>query len=135
MVICKSLYGNDEYEVALRTALSELKTELKMEKEHNVELTKNVNKLKMSIEHNKGTLEKSESVFKQQIVHQKKSVEKLREAITACNASFQAQTDDIRKTTIELDSLKSELDKLKFQNSILEEELLKYTTRKRFFLF
>ena len=88
-----------EYETALRTALSEMKSELKMEKEHNQDLLKTVNKLKFYIEHNKGSMEKIESVFKGQLSHIKKREATLKDCIAAANAAYAAKEAELKKET------------------------------------
>ena len=121
-----------EYETALRNALNEIKSELKMEKEHNEELTKSVNKLKIYIEHNRGSLDKCESVFKGQLAHLKKREASLKDCVAAANAAYEAKDAEFRKETDKYNEKVIELvaivSRIKEENSFLKD-------RKRFYFF
>lgn len=121
-----------EYETALRRALSEIKSELKMEKEHNQELLRTVNKLKFYIEHNKGKMENCENVFRGQLQHIKKRDATLKDCIAAANAAYEAKDAEFKKET------KRHHTQLKEANDLvmrIQEEISSLKSRKRFFFF
>tara|TARA_Y100000389_G_scaffold159683_1_gene161598 strand:- start:2992 stop:3372 length:381 start_codon:yes stop_codon:yes gene_type:complete len=87
MGICTSSISAEEYESALRKALSEVKNELNLEKTHNVELNTEIQSLKLRIEHMKVSSEN----MRVRSEHLKRMAEKHKDAhlaqVTAQEAS------------------------------------------------
>lgn len=123
-----------EYETALRAALSEIKSELKMEKEHNQELLRTVNKLKFYIEHNKGSMEKCESVFRGQLNHIKKREATLKDCLAAAHAAYEAKDAEFKKETERYEIQIKEANEL-VERVQQEVQLLKSHTRRKWLYF
>tara|TARA_Y100000389_G_C17332706_1_gene448984 strand:+ start:81 stop:479 length:399 start_codon:yes stop_codon:yes gene_type:complete len=88
-----------EYERALRSALSEIKTELKMEKEHNLELVRTMNRLKLHIEDNKQHIDKCNVTYKMQLEDLKKRTATLKDCLAAALAAYEAKDAEFKKET------------------------------------